>query len=75
MSLVWEMTVDTAIEFFEEATKRGLETEEERVGLLKEFALAGKLQRVYHTKRSVDQLAEDLSQEHRVLRFKKPEDT
>lgn len=70
-TILWEMDIKTAVEFFEERDKRGLKTEKECIKLLAELANKGKMKRVWATNRSKEQAIKDISKENKVLHIKK----
>jgi hypothetical protein len=67
---IFEMTADTACEFYELCEKKGVKTEEEKAKVLAELASKGKMTRVYQTKRTKEKFVSDLSKELRVLHIK-----
>lgn len=73
-TVLWQMNAETALEFFEEAERRGLTTVLEREQLLIEFAKRKKLQRVWTTKRSKAQFIKDLLKDHKVLNIESKDD-
>jgi signal recognition particle GTPase len=63
--IVWRMTADTAMKFYERCVERNAQTEEERVQILKE--LKDEMLSVSVTKRTTEQLIEDLKQHGDIL--------
>jgi len=60
-NLMFEMTVDTALEFYERCLKQKAETLEEKTQILIDLAKEGKMKSVMSTDRSMDQVAKDMS--------------
>lgn len=74
MTLTFHMTADQALQFFQLANELGLETEEERIGLLQEMIAAGFDIAVFQTNRTPEQIAKDYSRHGTVLHIKMEED-
>jgi len=62
--ILWNMDVDTAIEFYKRCMERNAETEEERVEILTELAEEGRINCVSQTNRTPEQVAEDMSKNY-----------
>lgn len=73
MTLAFHMTSDQALQFFELCNEFNLQTEDERIGLLKEMIAAGFDISVFKTNRSPKQIAEDYSKHGDVLWLKMEE--
>lgn len=70
MTLAFHMTADQALQFFELCHEFNLQTEDERVGLLKELIAHGFDITVFQTKRTPDQIAQDYAKHGNVLHVK-----
>lgn len=72
-TMMWQMSSDRALEFFERCIAFKAETEEDKTNILLLMAKEGKLQRVWSTGRNKEQVVKDISKEHRVLHLNPPE--
>jgi hypothetical protein len=70
VTIAFHMDADQALKFFELCEEFHLETEDERIELLKEMIAAGFDISVFETKRSPEQIAKDYSKHGNVLYLK-----
>lgn len=68
---VFVMTPEVAIEFYKRKAELGLTTEKECVRLLARMALEGKMQSVYETSRTKEQITQDYNEKFNVLDLRK----
>jgi hypothetical protein len=59
MNYIFQMSVDTALEFWERVVARNAQTEEERQDILIELVQEGKVDAVSKTNRSKEQILKD----------------
>lgn len=59
MNYIFQMSVDTALEFWERVNTRNAQTEEERQAILIELVQEGKVDAVSKTNRSKEQILKD----------------
>lgn len=59
MTMIFEMTLDVAEEFYRRCVEKVAETEEERTDILIELAKEGRMNSVIHTERTQEQIIAD----------------
>lgn len=69
VTIIWDMTAKTAMEFYERCIARGANTEEERTKILMELADEGKMTRVVATSRTKDQVLRDTAKNFNILKI------
>lgn len=74
-TLVFQMTVEVAQEFWERVRDLKAETEEERRSILIDLMKEGKMLGVSETSRTKEQYVKDLSREFKVLDLSPKEDS
>lgn len=67
MTLQWEMSQDTALEFFKRCGDRSAKTEDERIAILFELAEEGKMTSVSQTSRTKEEIIKDKAKHFNVL--------
>lgn len=70
--LMFEMTLKTAREFCKRCIARGAETRQEKTEILIEMAKEGLMNSVMETKRTPDQVAEDMAKNFGNVLYIKP---
>ena len=66
-TIVWTMTADTAMEFFQRCTDRKAETEDERMAVLVELMEEGKMTSVVATDKSKEEYIQDKAKHFKIL--------
>lgn len=65
--MIFEMSIDVAMEFYTRCDARGANTREEREEVLCELAREGKMNYIAETKRTMEQYIEDTAKNFNVL--------
>jgi len=74
-SIAWEMTVDTALEFYKRCVERNAETEEERMEILAELAKEGKMTSVTSSKNTKEEYIREKAKHFKILKITKKDDS
>jgi hypothetical protein len=74
MTIAFNFTVDDALEFFMRCKDANADTEEERLGIIKQMLLEGRKIGAFRTNRSPDEIAKDYAKHGKVLQIKRKED-
>ncbi len=70
-NLAWEMSVDTALEFYKRCIAQHTETEHEKIVILAQLAKEGKMTSITKTRKSKDDFIADKAKHFKILKIDK----